>query len=61
MTLAFSLVGGALTGIILNVEGLFHPLKEEEFFNDDLFWNVPDDPEDQKSVKKDFADFSLTP
>ena len=43
VTLAIALVCGALTGLVLNVEGLFDPLKDHQFFNDEFFWNLPTD------------------
>ena len=51
VTLAIALVFGALTGLILNVEGIFDPLKDHQFFNDEFFWNLPTDvkPSSKKS------------
>jgi len=51
VTLAMALIGGAVTGLIINVEGIFDPLREHQFFNDEFFWALPTDAKSLGSKK----------
>ena len=44
-------IGGAVTGLIINVEGIFDPLREHQFFNDEFFWALPTDAKSLGSKK----------
>jgi len=43
ITLVVALVGGAFTGIVLEVKSLFHPLESHQAYNDVYYWGVPDE------------------
>ena len=58
VTLAMAITAGAVTGLIINVEGLFDPLKDHQFFNDEFFWNLPTDA--KPSSKKASLQASLS-
>ena len=51
VTLAMAFIGGAVTGLIINVEGIFDPLREHQFFNDEFFWALPTDAKSLGSKK----------
>ena len=46
------------TGIILDVKSLFHPMREVEYFNDQLFWHVDEDEEGTIEDQKSLTDIS---
>lgn len=41
-TIIFAVIGGVITGMILNLQAMRH-LKRDEHYDDDIYWNVPDD------------------
>lgn len=41
-TVAIAIVGGALTGIILNTRAM-RQLEKDAHHDDDIYWNVPED------------------
>lgn len=41
-TVAIAIVGGALTGMILNIRAM-RQLKKDQHHDDDIYWNVPED------------------
>lgn len=41
-TVGIALVGGALTGMILNMPAM-RQLEKDEHHDDDIYWNVPED------------------
>lgn len=41
-TVGIAIVGGTLTGIILNIQAM-RQLKKDEHHDDDIYWNVPED------------------
>ena len=51
VTLAMALIGVSVTGLIINVEGIFDPLREHQFFNDEFFWALPTDAKSLGSKK----------
>ena len=56
ITLAIAVIGGGVTGIIINIESLFDPLRDHELFNDDHYWSLPSDVKDLKE-----KEFTLEP
>ena len=44
------------SGLILEVERVFHPLETHKAFNDVLYWNLPDEAEINDYDKKDGED-----
>jgi len=56
ITLAIAIVAGAITGLVLNVSSMFHPLTDYQLFNDVHFFHMPDEEheKDGKQIKGDF-------
>lgn len=47
-----ALVGGSLTGLLLDAGWLFSPLHDSELFDDDLFFNLPEDDRDGTTSRR---------
>jgi hypothetical protein len=53
ITVVVALVGGAFTGIVLDVKSLFHPLESHQAYNDVYYWGVPDEKDEDEDVAGD--------
>ena len=46
-----------LSGFIIGVKSLFHPLRDHELYRDKFFWHLPD-PEDEEGKDLTFTDIT---
>ncbi len=56
MTLGFALVSGLITGFLLRIP-IIQQIKEEEvLFEDSIFWEMPENINEEKQVPTDIID-----
>ena len=46
-----------LSGFIIGVKSLFHPLRDHELYRDKFFWHLPE-PEDEEGKDLTFTDIT---
>ncbi|TRY64235.1 hypothetical protein TCAL_03556, partial [Tigriopus californicus] len=69
VTVILAIVMGLMTGLVLNIDSIFHPLNDEELYDDIHYWALPDEEDDTHGVpsqkggqpKSDSSSFDLDP
>ena len=46
-----------ISGFVIGVKSLFHPLRDHELYRDDYYWHLPDGVE-ESTDEKNFTDIT---